>query len=780
MQDLKFDISAVSDFCNFLQDVACILDTDGNILDINNAACFILGYAKEELAGKNINKLHPSSNAIDFTALCELLKAHQPASHAAPLVTSTNKLIPAETRFFFGSMFNQSVIISLSRDMSDVRRTQDMFSKIFDQSHMMMAIMEADSGKIINVNPQFERMLGYKKADVTGMRVTDLLLATDIEKLIALKYVLEKNGFVRDYELSLNSTQGYITDILLSIYKIVIQGTEYHWLSANDITSTKTTAGLLKNLLIQTQLIADISLELNNPREIGKSLAKVIAFLGEHTNVSRVYIFEDSFDGETTNNTYEWCNTGITPRKQNLQQIPYSTIPSWKPILTKKGKLFSCNISGLPEDIKKALEPQQIQSILVYPIYIDNSFRGFIGFNECTRQRNWPVEEIDLLRTVSNVIANALERKNFFEQLQENQFRLQLTIDSAREGLWDWNIKTGAIKYSDFWCSMLGYAPDEIEANLGTWEKMLHPDDKESVFKILNGHLAGERDYYEAVHRIKTKQGSWRWILDHGKVIERNEANEPIRALGTHIDITKQKETENELVRLIATKDKFFSIIAHDLKNPFMTLLSLTELMLLCYDDFSAEEIKENLNEIFTVTKSTHTLLENLLTWARSQRGDIKLHPETLSLNLLAQETISQQSTTALKKLITLHNDIPVGINVYCDSDTVLTILRNLVANAIKFSKPDGIITVSAHDDGGFVAVSITDNGVGMNQETMDKLFRIDVHHSTEGTGHEKGTGLGLILCKEFAESNGGKISVSSIEGQGSTFTFTLPQKAQN
>jgi two-component system, sensor histidine kinase and response regulator len=241
--------------------------------------------------------------------------------------------------------------------------------------------------------------------------------------------------------------------------------------------------------------------------------------------------------------------------------------------------------------------------------------------------------------------------------------------------------------------------------------------------------------------------------------------------VATHIEI---KQSREKLKELNATKDKFFSIIAHDLKNPFSTLLGFSKLLFENAPTYTTNQIQEYAQIMNNTAKQSYTLLENLMQWAKAQTGKITVNPENNSLDDLLSITIPILSGSALKKNITIESNVAKD-NVYVDNSLTTTILRNLLTNAIKFTHHSGKITVSTQKKDEFLEVSITDTGVGIDPKNIDKLFKIDSKVSSPGTESEEGTGLGLILCKEFVEKQGGRIWVTSELGKGSTFTFTLP-----
>lgn len=236
----------------------------------------------------------------------------------------------------------------------------------------------------------------------------------------------------------------------------------------------------------------------------------------------------------------------------------------------------------------------------------------------------------------------------------------------------------------------------------------------------------------------------------------------------------KYKLLSDNLIELNTTKDKFFGIIAHDLKNPFSGILSMSEVLINYIDQFDLDNIKNISLLLNDSAKRGYALLENLLEWSRSQTGTIKFNPQQLNVRELVKENISSMNPIAVHKEIDLSTDISENIEITADKEMINTILRNLISNSIKFTNKNGKILVSAKKSDGYVTISVKDTGIGISSQDLDKLFRIDVSNTKAGTAHEKGTGLGLLICKEFVEKHGGKIWVDSILGQGSDFQFTI------
>jgi len=239
----------------------------------------------------------------------------------------------------------------------------------------------------------------------------------------------------------------------------------------------------------------------------------------------------------------------------------------------------------------------------------------------------------------------------------------------------------------------------------------------------------------------------------------------------------KLKKSEIRLKDTNESMDKFFSIIAHDLINPFHALFTLAEMLNNQNEELEKEEVIKYSQLIHTSAKNLYNLLNNLLQWTKAQTGKLDNKPDYLDANNQVNTVIAILNIAAKEKKIELISSINKNHKVYCDENLLLTILRNLIHNAIKYSKNGGKIKISTVVKNDFVEFSIADNGIGISKTNLDNLFHIKHSFSTKGTNNEEGTGLGLILCKEFVEIMGGKIWAESTPGTGATFKFTVPNK---
>jgi len=254
--------------------------------------------------------------------------------------------------------------------------------------------------------------------------------------------------------------------------------------------------------------------------------------------------------------------------------------------------------------------------------------------------------------------------------------------------------------------------------------------------------------------------------------------NEDIRAKNQEIaaQSARLSQTNEELQQANATKDKFLSIISHDLKNPFNSILGLSDLLVRKGDQLDPQKVRKFHHSIYITSRHAYDLLSNLLQWSRSQLQRIEIHRQSFDMYELVSENIMMQQERARMKEIRLVNKMDPYLFVYADHNMITTVMRNLLSNAIKFTRAGGRVEIGYSEQGEHWAFHVKDNGKGIPPENRQKLFHPEYVYSEEGTDQEKGTGLGLLLCKEFVNKNGGTIYVSSTPEEGSTFTFTLPR----
>jgi PAS domain S-box-containing protein len=290
--------------------------------------------------------------------------------------------------------------------------------------------------------------------------------------------------------------------------------------------------------------------------------------------------------------------------------------------------------------------------------------------------------------------------------------------------------------------------------------------------------------YGKVLENIEEKQtwiGSKEDWASTTKAPIHNDDGEIIGTFGITRDITARKiaqealaQSEIKLRELNAIKDKFFSIIAHDLRGPFNGIFGLLDMVREDFDEIGVDEVKENLETMNDILRNLFQLLEDLLEWGRIQRNVFDFSPINENICQTIKNVVDLYSINAKNKNINLTLDIPDRLFVKFDKKMISTVVRNLLTNAIKFTEPRGTITITAKDETNQVIISVEDTGIGISQNNLHRLFNLTEYFSTMGTNNEGGTGLGLILCKEFVEKHGGKMTVETELKKGSIFSFTI------
>lgn len=375
------------------------------------------------------------------------------------------------------------------------------------------------------------------------------------------------------------------------------------------------------------------------------------------------------------------------------------------------------------------------------------------------------------------IAADITREKQAEIELKQSEERMRNLIATMPDGVYRSTPEGKFVEVNPAMVKMLGYDTREELMNIDIKTQLyFDPADRESA--ILEEELQEM-----GIFRMKRKDGSAVWVEDHGWYVT-DKSGKIIFHEGISRDVTERKMADmqllqysEELQELNATKDKFFSIIAHDLKSPFNSISGLSEILKNEAGDLDVADIEQYAGIIHSTSVQTYRLLENLLDWARLQQSQIIFRPVKVHLQAIVSEVFELMIEKAQSKNIELLNLVPGNLIISADLDMLKTIVRNLVSNALKFTSSGGKIELKVVDRPDEIEISVKDTGTGIGKEDRDKLFKVGSIFSQRGTENETGTGLGLMLCKEFAEKHGGRIWVESEHGNGSTFIFTLGQK---
>lgn len=425
--------------------------------------------------------------------------------------------------------------------------------------------------------------------------------------------------------------------------------------------------------------------------------------------------------------------------------------------------------------IKKCSEGKSKSFELEHRIYEKDGSIGWI----LLRGIQIPPENGKPARLIGSA-TDITDRKNYEEALRKSEEKFRNIFESSGIGMAILGPDGQFTKVNSAFCEIMGCNDEEIlETN---FRDITHPDDLEKSVNLIEDMIKNELLESSSLEkRYIHKNGEVIWALTTLSLI-RGTDGKPLFFIAQIQNITKRKKNEEQLLKytdelsiLNTSKDKFFSIISHDLRTPFNSLLGISEFLTQSYDELSPAEAKESITSIYHASQNVYNLIINLFEWSRLQSSRIEIEKIPINLNGNINELINLYKHNAEAKNITLRHNISKDINVVADKYTLETVLRNLINNAIKFTKPGGTVSVSATKKDLLAEITVADNGVGISSENQKKIFRIDAQFKTNGTVDETGSGLGLILCKEFVEENGGTISVNSEEGKGAKFIFTLP-----
>jgi PAS domain S-box-containing protein len=380
------------------------------------------------------------------------------------------------------------------------------------------------------------------------------------------------------------------------------------------------------------------------------------------------------------------------------------------------------------------------------------------------------------------IVRDITEQEVAQRRLARESERLTLIVDSAGLGTWEWDVVTGAVIFNERWYRMLGYEPGDLEDHVRSWEKLVHPLDRERVLGELGRHLDGVTTAYRCEHRIRRKDGSWAWVLDAGKVTRRGAGGEALYACGVHTDITAAKEAEIKLAEAAEraeaasrSKSEFLANMSHEIRTPMTAILGYAEMLSLeaAHDRALVEEysatIRRNGDHLLSI-------INDILDISKIEAGKMEIERIETDPGAVAREVIALMGVRASGKAIMLEaavgEDVPEVI--VCDPVRLRQILTNLVGNAIKFTELGSVVLRVMLRDGQ-ICFEVEDTGIGMTEEQVTRLFGAFEQADSSTTRRFGGSGLGLRISQRLAWMMGGDLTVRSRPGEGSVFVCTLP-----
>lgn len=683
-----------------------------------------------------------------------------------------------------------------------VTESETRFKALMKQSPSVIEMYDLE-GLQLSVNQAYEELWGFPASHTVNQ--FNILKSEEVKRTGLFNYVMQAyNGEVAQVpEYIFNSTGKTEGNG---------KGRE-RWLSTR-IYPLKDSNNKVQNIIVTHEDISDkkeATFKIAESTQKFKNLSQSATEMLNLNSVEKIYEYiTNSLHEQYPNNVILFVT--IDEEKQNTTLVNQKGIS--KSILEKVRKLSGFNIinhnfkltpshlnlfklgsfyhfkEGLsefsgpefPKLAAKALE-KMLRIRQIYTIGINKGNKLYATIHFFNRNKK-PITDNEYIESFVKQAGIVIERKLAEEQLRISEEKYRLLTENASDVIWIFNISKEKFTYiSPAIMQLRGLTSEEALAE--SLDDALCPESaillKKAFRNEFSTYISSPEKQNFFINQVQQpcKDGSIIWVEVSTKF--RNNANGDVEVVGVSRNIEKRKKLEIQLREMIATKDKFFSIISHDLRSPFASVLSLLSLLAENSYDYTPDELHNFVLSAYKTSQSTYQLLENLLEWSRLQRGVLPFNPELIHLKEFVNTCDPTTFEMAKKKQITIDFDFPNELILNADSNMLHSIFRNLVTNAIKFTKEGGEVIVKAElykkDK---VLISISDNGIGIDKTRLNNLFHVGINVSRPGTDEEPSSGLGLILCKEFIEKQGGQIWVESEEGLGSTFYFTIPQKNEN
>ncbi len=444
--------------------------------------------------------------------------------------------------------------------IQELKRQAEFLRLLSDYATDMIG-KHTPEGVFLYISPACRELIGYEPEELTGCNPYDFFHPDDIENVQTSHHAICEDPIVYTVAYRFRHKQGHYVWVETTSKVVRHPETgaiEFIITTTRDITPRRQAQEALTRRCEYEQIISEISTEFLglSSEQLDEGIDRALATIGAISGADRAYLFLYREDGQLADNTHEWCAAGVEPQIDKLQGICVREELPWFSRRVEKGEVFLVtDVSALPAEarLERAhFEAQDIQSLIVVPMTIDNELMGFIGFDTVRGHRTWSADDKAVLRLFGEIFSNAIQRKRVEDELRKSEERWQFALEGSGDGVWDWDAVTSRVYFSSQWKAMLGLADEDIGSTLDEWQKRVHPEDMANLLTDLNRHFKGETDVYQNEHRVLCKDGSYKWILDRGKVIRWTIDGKPQRIIGTHSDISARKQAEAEKERLIA------------------------------------------------------------------------------------------------------------------------------------------------------------------------------------------------------------------------------------
>jgi len=730
-----------------ITDAVISTDLSGNVVFWNKSAEKLFHYTRSEVYGKFIGKIIRPFSIKNFEDIKRDILKGTVWESELKIINAINEEEYISVRISAVHDTNKDTIVILCSSVTErmkvereLRISEERFRNIVINANELICNLDLN-GNVIFVNPHFINTFGYTEGELLQKNIKDLIDPEFYSKgELSLPDLASEN--IKNMELSFISKSGRKFFTLANFSPILNYDNTPRYFNGifTDITEKKEAE---KDLLM-----------IRSVYEASKD--------GISVEVNRKFILvNDSFA-----RMFGFDNINEVTGKDSLDIVSNGDIPKVaKYIQERENKL---NAPNNYEFLGKRKDGSSF--------HVETSVTSY---------------ESEGKIYIVSVCRDITERKRAQEAIKDSEERYRSIIENIDDFLWTAELLNGRMRpvfYTSTVKKITGYRQEEFIADSKLWMKLIHPDDSILVkrkLRLLFNDKARTSD--EIDFRIIDRSGNVVSVRNRIS-IKRNSEGNPFKVFGLVSDISMSKKAEEDLKKsaeglkeINAAKDKFISIISHDLRTPFSSILGFTDI-LLSEKDIPEEQRTQYINFIQESSRNMLALVNSLLDWTRLQTGRIKFEPERLNVIVVIEKALNNMRGTAIQKSISLKNNVEQKLFVYADSSLLMQVFNNLLSNAIKFTRNNGIIFISAipNEKLNQIQFIVKDSGIGIKKEDIGKLFKLDTKFTTDGTSGEKGSGLGLSLVHDIIVKHGGKIWVESEYGKGTEFHFTIPVASAN
>jgi len=731
-------------FENLIAGIA-FTSVDGQLLTVNQAYAKITGYSTDELLKMNYKDItHPADLDSEQEILNGAIASHlHEISYEKRYITKKGDTVWVDlsisfiydngTPIYFVAVVNE--LTEQKRIEQELHHSEARFKKLVENSPDIIYVYSRKHGALY-WSPRIQDILGYDSNDL-------------IQNPFIWNNAIHPDDLPAVMDAIENDTLGVTIDLE---YRVKTKQGNWIWLH-DRITGKKTVDG--------DTIIEGYASDITQRREVELALINSQNKLHSYLDSSPIGIAISKKD-----NTIQMLNRKfIELFGYTLSDIP--TINHWFPLAYPDPHYREDIMQKWSNEVELCSTTHQ-------------KFRPLEGEVHC---KDGTIRVIEFgFEPIGNdqitTFVDVTERKLIEQRIRESEQQLKILYNNTPIMMHAINMQGQLISVNQYWLKKLGYKKKEV---LGRKSIDFLTESSKKLASINIPILLKNGEIKDVEYEFVKKSGETIDVMLSAEV-QYDENKQPISAFAMLRDVTEQKKsrekilTQNEQLKALnATKDKFFSIIAHDLRAPFNVILGFSELMVERIRQKRYDEVERFSKLVLHATNHSNDLLSNLLEWSRTQTGRIRISLKKHEISVIINNIVNLFHAGFNTKHITIEKHFESQLMVLADKHMLETVIRNLLSNAIKFTPDNGLITITTLSENNLAKISILDTGIGIEQQELTKLFRIESNYSTPGTNKETGTGLGLILCKEFIEKQGGTISVTSQPGIGSCFSITLP-----